>query len=128
MEFHNRSNDDVLNCWLKPEEVRDGYSKWDEKTTTSPAGNHLGLYKALARRLEKEDDPDGSLAGIQDKAWAVLTAIMNLGCTYGLTLPCWKEAVCVMIEKSLGNFLLQKLRRIFIIPSDYNLILGTVMG
>ena len=53
---------------------------------------------------------------------------MNLGCTFGLTLPRWEKAVCVMIEKAPGNFLLKKLRRIFIMSSDYNLSLGIIMG
>ena len=128
VRVHGRTEEDVIDCWLNPEEVREGYSKWDEHTSTSPAGDHLGIYKALARKLEKEEDSDGKLSQIQTEAWEVIAMIMNMGCTYGLTLPRWKEAVCVMIEKAPGNFLLQKLRRIFIMPSDYNLILGIVMG
>ena len=58
----------------------------------------------------------------------VTTCIINLGATYGLTLPRWEETICVMIEKSPGNLLLHKLRRIFIMASDYNLALGTIVG
>ena len=53
---------------------------------------------------------------------------MNMGATFGLTLPRWEETICVMIEKSPGNLLLHKLRRIFIMASDYNLALGTIVG
>ena len=119
---------DHIDCWLTPDQVRKGYLVWDESTSTSPEGDHLGIYKALARKFDKKEDEDGSLRAIQDAMWEVIATIMNLGCTFGLTLPRWEKAVCVMIEKAPGNFLLKKLRRIFIMSSDYNLSLGIIMG
>lgn len=53
---------------------------------------------------------------------------MNLDATHGLTLPRWKTAVIAMIEKSPGNFLLHKLRRIALLPSDFNLVMGEIVG
>ena len=53
---------------------------------------------------------DGTTAAnIQNDAWFIITCIMNLGATYGLTLPRWEKTICVMIEKAPGNLLLHKL-------------------
>ena len=71
---------------------------------------------------------DTTAIEIQNDAWKITTCIINLGATFGLTLPRWEETVCVMIEKAPGNLLLNKLRRIFIMASDYNLALGTIVG
>ena len=53
---------------------------------------------------------------------------MNLGASFGLTIPRWRTAVCVMIEKALGYFLLHKLQWITLFALDYNLIMGILLG
>lgn len=135
---HARHLDHTLNpteisSWLTPDQIKEGYSKWKESTSTSPAGDHLSIYKVLAKDfsdVDKKDIPKGCrpLHIIQQEAWDSITAIMNLGCHFGLTIPRWETAVCTMIEKAPGNFLLHKLRRIFIFASDYNLSLGIIVG
>ena len=62
-----------------------------------------------------------SASDVQNDAWFIIACIINLGATYGLSFPRWEKTVCVMIEKSPGNYLLKKLRRIFIMANDYNL-------
>lgn len=51
---HARHLDSTLNpkeisSWLTPTQVKEGYNKWKESTSTSPAGDHLGIYKVLAK-------------------------------------------------------------------------------
>lgn len=118
---------------LGMDDVRQGFAGWRTSTSTSPIGDHLGIYAALAKDLQPhiDDLPDSirkSWPTIQHNAWQCVTAIMNMGASFGLTLPRWRTAVCVLIEKSPGNFLLNKLRRIFILPSDLNLTLGILVG
>ena len=71
---------------------------------------------------------DRLASDVQNDAWFIITCIINLGATYGLSLPRWEKTVCVMIEKSPGNHLLNKLRRIFIMANDYNLAVGSLVG
>jgi hypothetical protein len=42
------------------EDMVRGYEKWNERTTTSPSGRHLGHYKILTR-LEVLDDADENI-------------------------------------------------------------------
>ena len=109
------------------DDVKNGFQAWREATSTSPFGDHLGIYKVLLKTMPESDDSP-STETIQENAWFIITTIINIGATFGLTLPRWEEAVCVMIEKAPGNLLLHKLRRIFIMASDYNMTLGTIVG
>lgn len=122
-----------IGTWITPEQAKKGYSKWRESTSTLPAGDHLSIYKILAKDYSEINPADlpkkcRDLGVIQTEAWDCISAIMNLGCYFGLTIPRWETAVCTMIEKAPGNFLLHKLRRIFIFASDYNLSMGILIG
>ena len=117
-----------VDCALSVEDVKAGYAAWRENTSTSPHGDHLGIYKVLLKDFDEMVIDEEAASDIQQDAWTITTCIVNLGATFGLTLPRWEETVCVMIEKSPGNLLLHKLRRIFIMANDYNLTLGTIIG
>ena len=117
-----------VDCALSVDDVKAGYAAWKESTSTSPYGDHLGIYKVLLKKMDNIAVSDSTASDIQQDAWTITTCIINMGATFGLTLPRWEETVCVMIEKSPGNLLLHKLRRIFIMASDYNLTLGTIVG
>ena len=36
--------------------VKMGFKRWDEKTSTSPSGMHLGMYKCLTENSEQEQE------------------------------------------------------------------------
>jgi len=38
------------------DELQEGIKKWPEKTTTSPSGRHLGIYKSLQKHVIRKDD------------------------------------------------------------------------
>ena len=40
-----------VNCALSIDDVKSGYAAWREKTSTSPHGDHLGIYKVLLKDL-----------------------------------------------------------------------------
>ena len=109
-------------------DIKQGYAAWKEHTSTSPEGDHLGMYKVLLKDLGTMTIGDRLASDVQNDAWFIITCILNLGATYGLSLPRWEKTVCVMIEKSPGNHLLNKLRRIFIMANDYNLAVGSLVG
>ena len=86
------------------------------------------MYKVLLKDLGDMTIGDRSAYNIQQDAWFIITCTINLGATYGLSLPRWERTVCVMIEKLPGNHLLTKLPRIFIMANDYNLTVGSLVG
>ena len=98
-----------VECALSVDDVKAGYAAWRESTSTSPYGDHLGIYKVLLKKMDNMAVSDSTASEIQQDAWTITTCIINMGATFGLTLPRWEETVCVMIEKSPGNLLLHKL-------------------
>jgi len=51
---------------LNYEELQNGIKKWPEKTSTSPSGRHLGIYKSLQRHLKDKDDKAQPLPNTQE--------------------------------------------------------------
>jgi len=43
------------------EDLQQGIKKWPEKTTTSPSGRHLGIYKLLQHHTLTKDELDGDV-------------------------------------------------------------------
>jgi hypothetical protein len=41
-----------MDRYFPPEDIRAGFSKWKESTSTSPSGKHLGIYKAINTALK----------------------------------------------------------------------------
>ena len=41
---------------LSVEEMKNGFRRWNEKTSTSPSGLHLGMYKCLTEPNEQEEE------------------------------------------------------------------------
>ena len=39
---------------ITAEEIKNGFRKWNERTSTSPSGLHLGIYKSLTDTSEQE--------------------------------------------------------------------------
>jgi hypothetical protein len=103
------------------DEFKIGLQKWNEKTTTSPSGRHLGHYKLLLNlnvfdsELQRENLSDSILKVYYN---IVMTAIK-----LGQPVDRWKNITTCMIEKVPGVSRLDKLRVIHIFEADYNLIL-----
>ena len=53
---------------------------------------------------------------------------MNIAIGRGIALPCWSQAVDIMIEKDFGFPKANRLRIIHLFEADYNLYLKTVWG
>jgi hypothetical protein len=89
-----------------------GLLKWNEKTSTSPSGRHLGLYKSLVTahidssgdfRADLPDNEDDT--SIQDMATLILKVIhglASLSCLHSFFLDRWSIVVNVMIYKKPG--------------------------
>jgi hypothetical protein len=100
---------------------------WNEKTSTSPSGRHLGHYKLLVKTLEDPNTTD-EIRTVTEEILKLLVHIMNLACNKGFSLQRWTKVIYVMIYKKTGVFLIDKLGVIHLFEADYNFIIGTVFG
>jgi hypothetical protein len=101
------------------------FQKWDENTSTSPSGKHLGHYKALLSPGLLEEP---SLTEPADDIIKLKIKLCQLALTHGHVWDRWKGIVSVMIEKKPGLYLLEKLRTIHLFEADYNWTLGLIFG
>lgn len=101
-----------------------GFQKWDEQTSTSPSGRHLGHYKALmmadgADKLYNEKQAINPSWQIKEVYFHIaLAATLS-----GNTLTRWSNSSTMMIEKIPGQPRIHKLRVIHIFEADFNLML-----
>jgi len=94
---------------LDPEALIQGLKRWPERTTTSPSGRHLGIYKALAKHFpppkdETKDQPlDTHPIKSGNDVLKLLVWMMTLAVTHTHTYDCWKTIWTILLEKDIGN-------------------------
>jgi hypothetical protein len=95
--------------------------KWNEKTTTSPSGRHLGHYKLLTRLvvLDEKDDK----VNLSFELLKLYFMVCNIAIQVGGPLNRWKNITTCMIQKVPGVNKINKLRVIHLYEADYNLLL-----
>ncbi len=112
------------------EDLQNGIKKWPERTTSSPSGRHLGIYKSLQCHVLQQDElkhlpPSQQQAPItqgRDVLFLIFD-IMSLALIHMYTLNRWKTVWTLFIEKELGNPALERLRCIMIFEADWQLLL-----
>jgi hypothetical protein len=75
----------AVDVHISPEDLRSGYVRWREKTTTSPSGLHLGHYKTLAQVKPgsvKYDDGDVKYS-ISEQIFEIEALRTNIALKYG---------------------------------------------
>jgi len=110
-------------------QLLEGIKKWPERTTTSPSGRHLGIYKTLAKHvLKKEQDapplsvPEPGIIQGRDVLYLIFD-IMFLALTHTYPLERWRNVWTIFIEKEIGNPDLNRLRCIMLFEADWQLLL-----
>jgi hypothetical protein len=112
---------------------------WRERTSTSPSGRHLGLYKALVTAYCNSsdefsvlyDDDDPSMGSIQDQAEQILRIVHGLAskaAQFAFYLRQWLNVVNVMIYKKANCLELDRLRVIHLFEADFNLLVRVLFG
>jgi len=117
---------------LDHETLLEGIKKWPERTTTSPSGRHLGIYKTLGKHLvptKKSDAPlentpenVGPLKQGRDVLYMIFD-IMAVALKHAYPLQRWRTVWTIFIEKELGNPELERLRCLMIFEADWQLLL-----
>jgi hypothetical protein len=109
---------------------------WNERTSTSPSGRHLGLYKSVVTAhcdsgSEFDDAHTHTDLSTKQKATDILHAIYSVATSVaerGLYLARWIYVVNVMIYKKAGILELDELRVIHLFEADFNLLVGLIFG
>jgi len=107
-------------------DVREGYKAWNEQTTTSPSGLHLGHFKAIL----KWDNSEHSTATntLADRLFQIHATFLQAAIEHNIVYQRWTKVTMVMIEKQSGNPTINKLRALHIFENDFNLLLGVLWG
>ena len=73
---------------ITDEDFKYGITGWQESTSTSPSGRHLGHYKSIVQ--------DADLLRVQ-------VMLMNIAIKNGIALDRWCKSITVMVEKDIGR-------------------------
>ena len=117
---------ETLDGEVTKEQVLGKLKNWNETTTTSPSGLHLGHYHCMWRDPHlPPDDPNGNLIKeYQDELLQALVDLLNYAIKFGYTYQRWAKVVNIMLQKDQGNPRIHRLRVIHIYEADYNLLLA----
>jgi len=130
--LHRKTPDDTQSTTLDHEKLLEGIKKWPERTTTSPSGRHLGIYKTLGKHLiptKKTNAPPkstpenlGPLKQGRDVLYLIFD-IMAIALKHAYPLQRWRTVWTIFIEKELGNPELKRLCCLMIFEADWQLLL-----
>jgi len=114
---------------LNYSKLLEGIKRWPERTTTSPSGRHLGIYKTLAKHVVKKDkdkapiqEPTDGLTQGQDIIFLVFD-LMSITLKHTYPLERWRKVWTIFIEKEIGNPDLNRLHCLMLFEADWQLIL-----
>jgi hypothetical protein len=125
----------TMSDYMPLQSMIQGFGKWRERTSTSPSGKHLGIYRTLTKAYKgsynmrpdsKEKIELGKPTTIQTTALTALkiqNKIINLAISQCHSLERWKTIHNIFIEKIKGTPRIEKLRVIHIYEADWNLLL-----
>jgi hypothetical protein len=100
-------------------DIIQGFHKWKEKTTTSPSGLHLGIYKSIIKSMTSQDK---ELSNTAVNTMEIISRLIQLAIRECHTFQRWQTIHNFTIEKIQGYPILSKLRVIHIMEADWNLI------
>lgn len=110
------------------DELMQSYRRWRESTSTSPSGDHLGHDHAILRCVRRRAPSDDLNAQLDHRIFSIRAHLLNLAIQNTIVYDRWTTVVNALIEKIKGLPLLEKFRIIHIIPSDLNMLTGTIFG
>jgi len=99
------------------------YQVWNESTSTSPSGLHLGHEKSL---LYYKNNPQ--VQSVTNRIFKIKTLFINLVIKHGLIYDRWHQVNTIMIEKQPNLYHIDKLRALHLFKSDINGVLGILWG
>ena len=98
-----------INTIITDKDLQRMYTKWNENTTTSPSGLHLGHDKCLRHYDEDQDTQD-----LAHRVFHIKSKFINMALDNGIIYNRWRQVNTIMIEKVPGNYSINKLRALHI--------------
>ena len=96
-----------------------GYNIWPEKTSTSPEGRHLGIFKAwIFKNTEKQPKTEMP----RNVFFDILLRIMQIAMLASVPLRRWTTVHNIFIRKDTDNIKINRLRVIHKLDAELNLI------
>ncbi len=106
------------------ETLMKGFKKWPERTTTSPSGRHLGVYKSLLKDHPPKDPPSNQppqTYGIE--VMQCVFRLLQLALRHVHVYDQWKTVWNMYLEKKPGHPSIDSLHTLHLFEADYNLLL-----
>jgi len=106
---------------LEFEALMAGFKKWPERTTTSPSGHHLGVYKSLLK--DRHTEKPGEVP--QPKGIDIMHDIfrlLELSIKHTHTFQRWRTIWNMYLEKDPGKPKIHRLRTLHLLEADLNLL------
>ena len=101
---------------------------WDEATTTSPSGLHLGHYHVLWREHGLDPETDAiQIEELEQKRKLLIrihVSLINYSIKFGYAYDRWTNVVNIMLLKDPNLPRIHRLRVIHLYEADYNLLLA----
>jgi hypothetical protein len=108
------------------QEFTRAFAKWNEGTSTSPSGRHLGHYKCLLRPDYCDQLYGQFYSDPRNQIFKVYYDIVSSASLLGISLSRLQNSTTAMIEKIPGRPKINKLRVIHLYEADYNIILKII--
>ena len=106
-----------INTEITLENVKTGFRIWKERTSTSPSGRKLPLYKIWLKRYADDDNLLNS-----DELFQLITDIINIAQSLQYPLKRWLQVHNLFICKDKGVYKTERLRTLHNIEAELNLI------
>jgi len=107
---------------LEFKRLMQGYHKWPECTSTSPSGQHLGIYKSLLKDFPPEPSSDYKPWTYGMDIMGLLFQMLEIAVKHTHIYPWWKVIWNMYLEKDPGNPHIDRLRALHLIKADLNLL------
>jgi hypothetical protein len=121
-----RKTDRLLRGRITTSEFVGKLKSWNEKTSTSPSGIHLGHYHVLWRKHGLPDNhaDEDLITNGQIYLLDFHVALMNYALKFGYSFSRWQNVVNVMILKEAGNPKIHRIRVLHLWEANYNGLLA----
>jgi exonuclease III len=132
-QFQRTTDLDSISAAITKEEWVGKMKVWNEATTTSPSGLHLGHHKCLIREVDIPQEGSASAKAIEaleklerhrEKMLEAQITLINHAIAQKHVFERWKKVANFMIFKEPGNTKIHRLRVIHLYEADLNFILG----
>jgi hypothetical protein len=120
-----------MSSYFPPDDIKHGFLRWRESTTTSPSGKHLGFYRSIITAIDhniQSSDEDNNQTSKAHLMFNIQQLLINLAIREIHTFERWKVVHNFVIEKIPGYPLISKLRVIHLFEADWNIILKYFTG